>query len=384
MVEYNIAQYTCKIFSEINNIDIQSWNSFIHDLSFFQSYQFLNIIENTQKQVDCRYCTIYENEVMVGLAFFQLIDFKLEKLMQYNSSIKSNFINRKIKNYFAKKHCRLLNLGNVFFTGDKGIVFEQNNNLFNIVPELFDVVASTYNKKVQAYLTSNIALNDERKCANFPVHGFHHLDTEPDMLMKLQNEWSDFEKYIQAMSSKYRVRTKKVLSQSACIEKRKLSVNDVKLYKNEIDVLFSNVMKKATFNLAELDTDFFIENFVQLPHIFEMYGYFIDGKMCGFSSLYICKNLIHVHYIGLDYETNHTYKLYNRMLLDVVQLAIQQNIHQIHFGRTATEIKSTIGAKPIVLNAYLKVNNRFLNRVAPYFLKRIKVPHFVIRNPFRK
>jgi hypothetical protein len=71
------------------------------------------------------------------------------------------------------------------------------------------------------------------------------------------------------------------------------------------------------------------------------------------------------------------------MLLDVVQLAIQQNIHQIHFGRTATEIKSTIGAKPVLLNAYLKINNRFYNRITPYILKRIKAPAFTMRNPFK-
>jgi hypothetical protein len=111
---------------------------------------------------------------------------------------------------------------------------------------------------------------------------------------------------------------------------------------------------------------------------------FLDDKLCGFSTLYMCKGIVHVHYIGLDYEINKTHKLYNRMLLDVLRIAIENKIDKIHFGRTATEIKSTIGAKPIVLNAYLKVNNRFLNRIAPYFLKRIKVPHFVIRNPFRK
>jgi hypothetical protein len=71
------------------------------------------------------------------------------------------------------------------------------------------------------------------------------------------------------------------------------------------------------------------------------------------------------------------------MLLDFVKFAIEKEKYSIHFGRTATEIKTTIGAEPIPLHAYLKMSNRLMNASLPYFLKRIKPAEYVARNPFK-
>ena len=106
--------------------------------------------------------------------------------------------------------------------------------------------------------------------------------------------------------------------------------------------------------------------------------------MVSFACLFhVDPTTLHVHYIGLDYEINKTHKLYNRMLLDFVRFAIEHEVQKVHFGRTATEIKTTIGAAPNPLQAYLKLNNRVFNATLPYFLDRIKPQEFVIRNPFR-
>lgn len=382
MHQFSISTFSCHVFSSIHDIDSNVWNGFVDELHFYHSYPFLSIVERTQKQIECRYCVVYENDIIVALVFFQLSNFKLDKLMQYNSS-SSNFIVKKIKHSFSNKELRLLNLGNIFFTGDKGVIANNRFDIYAIVPALFDGVAPTYSNRVHAYLTSNINLSDEKKCHNFPVHGFCHFDTEPDMLFHLDDNWTTFDEYMCALSSKYRVRNKKILALSDTIKKQKFSLDDVVLYKKEIDSLFCNVMQKSSFNISVLNTDFFVENYIHFASIFEMYGYFLENKLVGFSSIYSCQSILHVHYIGLDYEVNHTHKLYNRMLLDVVHLAIENKIKKIHFGRTATEIKSTIGAKPIVLNAYLKINNRFFNRLLPYALKKIKTPDFVIRNPFK-
>jgi hypothetical protein len=106
--------------------------------------------------------------------------------------------------------------------------------------------------------------------------------------------------------------------------------------------------------------------------------------MVGFSCLFhVDPATLHVHYIGLNYEINASHKLYNRMLLDFVKFAIECRVQKVHFGRTATEIKSTIGAEPNPLQAYLKMNNRIMNASLPYFLKRIKPQEYTARNPFK-
>jgi len=72
------------------------------------------------------------------------------------------------------------------------------------------------------------------------------------------------------------------------------------------------------------------------------------------------------------------------MLLDFVRFAIEHKKQQVHFGRTATEIKTTIGAQPQPLQAYLKMNNWLINASLPYFLKRIKPAEYTVRNPFKE
>ena len=113
-------------------------------------------------------------------------------------------------------------------------------------------------------------------------------------------------------------------------------------------------------------------------------GYYLNDELVSFACLFhVDQAILHVHYIGLNYEINKEYKLYNRMLLDFVKFAIEQKKKHIHFGRTATEIKTTIGATPNPLQAYLKMNNSIANIALPSFLKRIKPAEFIARNPFK-
>lgn len=118
---------------------------------------------------------------------------------------------------------------------------------------------------------------------------------------------------------------------------------------------------------------------------FNIIGYYKEEALVGFACLFnVDENMLHVHYIGLDYTINKEQKLYNRMLLDFVKFAIENKKNKIHFGRTATEIKSTIGAQAFPLNAYLKMHNPMLNISLPYFLSRIKPAEYTLRNPFRE
>jgi hypothetical protein len=114
-------------------------------------------------------------------------------------------------------------------------------------------------------------------------------------------------------------------------------------------------------------------------------GYYLNDELVSFVCLFnVDISILHVHYIGLNYDINKEYKLYNRMLLDFVNLAIKHNKKHIHFGRTATEIKTTIGAVPTSLQAYLKMNNNVVNLTLPYFLSRIKPAAYIARNPFKE
>jgi hypothetical protein len=186
------------------------------------------------------------------------------------------------------------------------------------------------------------------------------------------------------LSSKYRVRARKVLSVSHNIHQKELSLEDIQSQRTSLEKLYNNVVNHVAFNMATLNIDFFEQMKNLYGEACTMYGYYLNEEMVSFACLFhVDPATLHVHYVGLDYEINKAYKLYNRMLLDFVRFAIEHKVQKVHFGRTATEIKSTIGAEPNPLQAYLKMSNSGVNAVVPYLLKRIKPQEYIARNPFR-
>lgn len=376
--------YAIHLYDSIAKIDKSLWNSVSATLPFYQSYDFLSIIEQLHKNLEFRYVLLYNGEVIEAILYTQLLDFSFRNLVNYSG--KSDGVKNKIKNAIAKRKTKLLNLGDVFFTGDKGIICTDDKKVISFIPEIFDLITNSYSiKKPSAYLVANIYLEDQSKCMNFYNSAFHPFVTDPDMFMYLNGKWSSFDEYLHALSSKYRVRAKKVLSVSSEIVSKELSLEEVVLQKKSFEQLYNNVVNHVAFNMAVLEVDFFYRMKQLYSDKCIIKGYYLNNEMVGFACLFnVDENTLHVHYIGLNYEINKTHKLYNRMLYDFVRFAIEQHKKQIHFGRTATEIKTTIGAVPNPLHAYLKMRNGWINATLPYFLRRIKPPEFTVRSPFKE
>jgi predicted N-acyltransferase len=376
--------FTVHIFSAIDLIDKSLWNTISSKTIFYQTHEFLSAVEQLQKNIEFRYVLIYREADLVAALYTQLLDFSFRNLVNYSGK-SSGGIKSGIKHYIAKKEAKLLNLGNVFFTGDKGIICRDDSQIIPFIPEIFSLIANTFvHRKPSAFLVANIYLQDEKKCASFYNSAFHPFVTDPDMFMYLNERWSAFDDYLKDLSSKYRVRAKKVLSVSSLIKSKELSVEEIVAHKPDFLKLYNNVVNHVAFNMAVLDIAFFHSMKLMYQERCVIIGYFKNEVMAGFACLFnVDESTLHVHYIGLDYEVNKSDKLYNRMLLDFVKFAIENHKKQIHFGRTATEIKTTIGAVPNPLHAYLKMNNGLVNATLPYFLNRIKPPEFTARNPFK-
>ena len=91
-----------------------------------------------------------------------------------------------------------------------------------------------------------------------------------------------------------------------------------------------------------------------------------------------------VHYTGMDAEICKPLHLYQHMLYDMVNLGIGSKVGRMHFGRTAPEIKSTIGAAPSAMYGYVKHFNPLFNfALVRTFTTRLKPQDYTIRNPFK-
>ena len=59
--------------------------------------------------------------------------------------------------------------------------------------------------------------------------------------------------------------------------------------------------------------------------------------------------------------------LYLNMLYNMIDYAIGNGYEEIIFGRTALEIKSSVGAQPTKMIGFMQHSNYFLNKVLPFF-----------------
>ena len=86
----------------------------------------------------------------------------------------------------------------------------------------------------------------------------------------------------------------------------------------------------------------------------------------------------------MEKETAKQIGLYQHMLYDMVAFGILAKAERLHFGRTAPEIKSTIGATPSPMYGYVKHFNPVFNLLmVRTFTANLKPKKYIIRDPFK-
>ena len=121
-----------------------------------------------------------------------------------------------------------------------------------------------------------------------------------------------------------------------------------------------------------------------LNYHFKFIAYYYNTKLVGFRTTYILKEAIEAHFIGLDYEVNKEVEIYQNILYDYIKEAITQNAKQLYLGRTASEIKSTVGAKAYELKCYIRHRNPLSNRIIKPFVDYLQPTEWIPRNPFKE
>jgi hypothetical protein len=76
---------------------------------------------------------------------------------------------------------------------------------------------------------------------------------------------------------------------------------------------------------------------------------------------------LETYFLGYDSEHQYANQLYLNMLYDMLDFAIMNKFASVVYARTAMEIKSSVGAKPIDMVMYMRHTNSLVNAL----LKRV-------------
>jgi hypothetical protein len=148
--------------------------------------------------------------------------------------------------------------------------------------------------------------------------------------------------------------------------------------------LYKKVADNADFNLGDFKLETYKELKKKLGKDYILKTYWLNHKIVGFLSGVINQTSLDAHFVGIDYLLNREYAIYQRMLYDYIEIAINKNLKTINFGRTASEIKSSVGAVPQDLTMYLRHKKSITNSIISLFLQKIQPTAFQQKFPFKK
>ncbi|MEO6903233.1 MAG: hypothetical protein ABI315_08775 [Bacteroidia bacterium] len=392
--EQKKSNLSFELYNSITLVKSEHWNSIVEYGSEFLQLSYLKVLENSHPHnMNFYYAIIYELNKPVAIAYFQVIEFKPEKFQQLVGSVnleKTCIITQYIKKYIANHiirniDIRLLICGNSFISGEHGFAYLPQTNVTKLFDALADIIY-TINKdekgngKIAAILAKDFHLNNllADELIEFDYHDFL---AEPNMIVT--NQWQTFDEYLNSMSKKYRNRAKTIIKKGEHLERRNFFVEDIYENSEVIEKLYDNVLLKAKFSLSSLSVAYFAEMKKLLKADFIFTAYYYNNKIVGFKTYFVLKNIIEAHFIGLDYSLNKELELYQNILYDYVKAMLFTKKNQLYLGRTASEIKSTVGAEAQELKCYIRHRNPLSNRIIKPFVDYLKPSLWIPRSPFK-
>jgi len=385
-----ISGYHISIFDSIAEIETE-WNSLVGDRIFMRS-AFLTALEKTPPSgTSYRYALVYEEEKLMGIVYFQVKKINLYKSLRLDVAEPQGFWNKLAhwgKCVLAKPlKANLLVLGNMTLTGSNGFLFDEkveDEKAFRLAKYATEEVICHLKRekiKIAAVLIKDFYEVD--KFANDEL-GYTEFKVQPNMILSLDKEWKSFEDYLAGMRSKYRVRVRRARKKAADLEKRKLTLEEIHAYCDEISALYQNVANQAGFNLFILPPNYFYSLQKHLKDRMELIGYFQGDKMVGYYTSIQSHGDLDAHFLGYDPDCNRESQLYLNMLYDLVEDAIRLGSDRLIMSRTALEIKSSVGAEAYSMVLYLKATNSLFNLGVAKALNYFKPKEdWVPRSPFK-
>ncbi|MCS7036248.1 MAG: GNAT family N-acetyltransferase [Saprospiraceae bacterium] len=206
---------------------------------------------------------------------------------------------------------------------------------------------------------------------------------QPNMVLPLP--YPTFEDYLAAMTTKYRTRAKRAFKKAAPLAQRHLSLREVQQAQQQLHALYAAVARRSGFHWVGLHENYLLALKRHLGDAFHIVGWYRDGVLVGFHTAIENGPVMEAHFLGYNEAVNAECQLYLNMLYDLVRLGIERGSERVVFGRTALEIKSSVGAQPQALDLYLRLQHPIGRRLcAPLLNYLTPREHWLQRHPFKQ
>jgi predicted N-acyltransferase len=383
----------------IGNLDKSAWEKVVPAENFFLQWDYLQAFEKiVPGNMRFHYGLLFSGKKPLAAFYFQVVHLTAEEisyiLQPITSSSKIHDLGNGLREWLKKcredNGFRILVSGNNFVSGEYGVSLSKEADPEQVFLALGETVKVITNNdrtpgKISAILVKDFFQDTAINGADFlRKKRYHRFLVEPEMIVPVSADWKKFDDYLSALSKKYRNRAKAVFKKTEKLEVVELDADALEKASAEIYKLYHNVFDRAKFRLSVLHPDYFLEMKKQFPATFRIFGYSENGKWVAFRSSFHLQDHLEAHFIGIDYDVNAKNPLYQRVLYDFIAEGIEAGYQKVFLGRTAAEMKSTVGAEPHDLVCYIRHRNGLSNQVIRPFIDYLKPSPWVPRAPFKE
>lgn len=378
------------IYQNINEVPKKTWESLNGDKSIFLSIPLLEALSASQYASSKFFFAVFkENNKAVGISVFQVAELVADNLHDRldNSSI-AGMIG---KHFTGAENGRfMLVCGSAFATGEHGYYFDPAIPTQRAMNSLCEVLTNILKQldeekqEISAVLIKDFYENKFPEAKAMEKCGFRSFNVDHNMVMPILKEWNTFENYLDSLNSKFRTKAKAAFKRSEILRVEELSAEQIEQHAQRIQELYNNVHERADFKIGHLDVAIFACMQRALADKLIFKSYFFEEKMIGFSIALDGENGLEAFLVGIDYSLNAKLALYSRMLYDYIDIGISRRKSKIIFGRTAGEIKSSVGALPVDLKCCIRHPGRLPNVFLNLIFKYVEPSPFPIRNPYKE
>jgi hypothetical protein len=383
---YALKNITFKIYATIETLP-QNWDLVASSNHFLQT-PYLQVLEDSAPiNMKCFYIGVFEKDILIGASLAQYLDLnKLESFGERDSCFKTYIRNFVFRNFAS----HVLFLGNNMITGQNGYAFSKQISFKDLSDLLIEcsneIIAYFKLKGIKIHIVSFKDFYKERasELREYDFKSIYEFDTQPNMIFNLDKSWSSKDDYVNAFTKKYRDQYKRAHKKSNGIVVKELTLDEVVHWEERIYDLYHYVAKNAPFNTFFLAKNHFSTFKKQCGSRFRICGYFLDNELVGFHSILLNGDVLETYFLGYDENIQKENMLYLNMLYNMTEFGIENNFKKIIFGRTALEIKSSIGAEPVKMSGFIYHTNYFINKVIGTVFKNLE-PESVWnqRHPFK-
>jgi hypothetical protein len=379
-----------EVFSEFPEEFLSGWNKLAGDSVFFNPV-FLRCLEHMRDEsFSVRYMVAHKSGNVMMIGVFHVTGFKAPDL-ETNVRGKSGFMRAMATSLVRKdalRKARILISGSAFATGEHGFRYAKELDAsmaaacLNEAIRLIMLQESEANARISAVLIKDFFPESRRFAEILSGTGYTSFTVDHNMVMPVLPEWKTFDDYLASMNTKFRTKAKGVMKKSGNLRVTAATAKDILDNLPRMKLLFDEVVSNAAFSLGKMNLDILPEMKERLGAGFRCLFLYRDDTLVGFLTSLKCGPHMEAFVVGIDYSCNRELAVYNRMLLEYVKIAIEERCQTIFFSRTASEIKSTVGALPVEMICLIRHPSGMKNALLRVLFSYVKASSFEQRYPY--